>query len=235
MNRKPPLIGVEQSMFIRVGNKVYRYRKAVYQHPCEKDFRRYKAKRDEVVRAVAQYFVEWDQYVQEQRKLEFTPSFSSAYCAQSALKSYLGLFAQEYLDVGDRTVTYRATNRAEEYNDVRDGVELVSKNYVDGTMEKGLSTSFALDYAALHSFRYVYKVEGTIVDFGSDGEPILRDLVVAGPLLDADAAVAADRASGRTHTEQQKRQDIAREVGVTSSNLIDLTHLNLRSTTLIPR
>lgn len=92
---------------------------------------------------------------------------------------------------------WRATNRPEEIDDVRRGVEIISRNHVDGTMESGMSVADGLHYACMQGYLYAYRVDGDVVGYGSDGEPTIRNVQVIGGLEETasinDPAIAYAR------------------------------------------
>lgn len=87
---------------------------------------------------------------------------------------------------------YRCTNRREEYNDLKNGVKIISKNHADGYEEKGMSVCETLSYT-MQGYKYVYKVKGEVIGSGSDGEPILVNATPVGRLMLAESAAKQDK------------------------------------------
>jgi len=71
---------------------------------------------------------------------------------------------------------WRATNRKDEIDDVKNGIEIISRNHADGHTEEGMSVSTGLGTAWCGGYKYIYSVSGDVVAYGSDGEPVLRNV-----------------------------------------------------------
>lgn len=76
--------------------------------------------------------------------------------------------------VEGRTIYWRATNNKAEH-EVLAGFR--SKNHADGSLEAGMSVSHSPAYFAMSGYKYLYPVSGRVVGIGSDGEPVLADVV----------------------------------------------------------
>ncbi len=68
---------------------------------------------------------------------------------------------------------FRATNRKDEPNLVREAKIRASRNHADNTTEEGLSVADAPHYITHHGYKYGYKIAGREIGTGSDGEPVL--------------------------------------------------------------
>jgi hypothetical protein len=115
---------------------------------------------------------------------------------------------------------WRATNRETELNDVRRGVEIISRNHTENTTEDGMSVCETLAYAAF-GYRYVYRVDGEVVGYGSDGEPVLRNVRVLSDLFDANEAINNDEQQKKT---QVVYRQLAAELNIGVQELIALHH-----------
>lgn len=83
---------------------------------------------------------------------------------------------------------WRGTNRAEEIQDVKNGVQIISKNYVNNTMEGGMSVCDSLATVWAYNYKFAYKCVGDVCDAGSDGEPVIVNARPISELYDAQRA-----------------------------------------------
>ena len=68
---------------------------------------------------------------------------------------------------------YRGTNNKNELDLVAAGLMRRSKNYADNTIEDGLSVSNGPEVLWAYDYPYGYKIKGSEIGKGSDGEPVL--------------------------------------------------------------
>lgn len=87
---------------------------------------------------------------------------------------------------------WRGTNRAEEINDVKNGIQIFSKNYVDDLIEAGMSVSNDLGTVWAYGYKYAYKCVGTVSGAGSDGEPVIVEARPISEMYEASAAIDND-------------------------------------------
>lgn len=78
---------------------------------------------------------------------------------------------------------FRFTNNPKEFDLVTNGEMMVSKNHSGGFSEKGLSVSDNPSYG-MQGYKYGYRVDGDIIGYGSDGEPLL-DIKSLKPIKDS--------------------------------------------------
>jgi hypothetical protein len=140
--------------------------------------------------------------------------------AAKALRSYLG---EENPEIGQVIEAWRATNRKEEFADLKAGKELHSIDHSSGKREKGLSVATGLHYAA-RGYRYVYRIKGTVVGFGVDGEPLLKDCTPVGRLMSSDAAVNWDWTKGPSAKRDRLIRQLSAKVPLTREELIRLSN-----------
>jgi hypothetical protein len=67
---------------------------------------------------------------------------------------------------------WRFTNNKNELVLIKSGELRKSINHADGSCEKGLSVATHSGYSC-QGYNYGYKITGTVIDYGSDGEPVL--------------------------------------------------------------
>lgn len=137
-----------------------------------------------------------------------------------ALMDYCGIENKRY-KIGDIIIAWRATNNPQEIKLARSGIELISVNHITGEKEKGLSVATGLHYAHFH--KYAYQVQGRIVDFGSDGEPVLDKIkVLSKRNKRADKLCAMDLASGGTAKRIAKYKELAKKTKLTFDEIVKL-------------
>ena len=97
--------------------------------------------------------------------------------SQSDLNTEIRKQVDEYFKPPKENYYWRATNNKNEVGMLK--TLRPSKNWATGQFEKGLSVSSELDYYYLSGYDYAYRVRGTLIGYGSDGEPVLaiKDLV----------------------------------------------------------
>lgn len=64
-----------------------------------------------------------------------------------------------------------------------------------------VSTTLATVYA--YGYTHCYRVDGDVIGYGSDGEPVLVNVRPIGPMLDAGEAIDADERRERTRAAVQ--------------------------------
>lgn len=141
------------------------------------------------------------------------------FAAIKALRLFVGI--DEDPDRGDSIVAYRATNRREEYQDLKMGKQIVSRDHSSGRQEKGLSVATGLHYAA-RGYKYVYRVKGRVAGFGSDGEPLLLDVKVVGKIKTSNSMISWDLKRGPTARKFKIYNSLAKETGLSKFDLIRL-------------
>jgi hypothetical protein len=87
---------------------------------------------------------------------------------------------------------WRFTNNKNEIALIKAGTIHRSNNFITNELEKGLSVATHSGYAC-QGYNYGYKIAGTVIDYGSDGEPVL-DIKSLRPLskMLANAAINAE-------------------------------------------
>lgn len=155
------------------------------------------------------------------RKIYATPPDRELrYEASKALQEYLGKSKEP--EIGDTITAWRGTHREQEYEDVKAGLQIKSKNYADNIMEKGMSVAMTPATIWAYNYDWAYKVKGKVADFGSDGEPVLVDVHVASPLFTDEEVIAYDLSEGAT---AKKREKILELVNLTKASRDDLLWL----------
>ncbi len=128
--------------------------------------------------------------------------------------------------IGDVVQAYRCTNRKDEPKDVGQGTQIISHNHATGEVERGMSVALGLEYAGTTALKWVYPVEGTVVDFGSDGEPVLTNVNVVGPIESTAQAVQRDWKTGVAGQRKKKRQELLQLTGLDPHVLFVLNDKN---------
>lgn len=141
--------------------------------------------------------------------------------ASKSIKAAIG--EPEDPEIGDRITAYRATNRKEEFNDIKSGKKIISKDHSSGRLEKGLSVATDLHYA-IRGYKWVYKISGKVIGFGADGEPLLDDYKVIGRIQSADRAIAKDWESGRAAKRSKVYQHLAQKTNLDKNVIIKLAN-----------
>jgi hypothetical protein len=67
---------------------------------------------------------------------------------------------------------WRFTNNKSELALIKSGAIRRSNNFITNELEKGLSVATHSGYSC-QGYNYGYKITGTVIDYGSDGEPVL--------------------------------------------------------------
>ena len=107
---------------------------------------------------------------------------------------------------------WRGTNSPKEYEAVKAGHQVLSRNYVEDAELSGMSVDRGLATVWLGEYRFCYQVDGDIIGSGPDGEPLLRNVRVLSELLEASTAIQQDT-SRRDFAEAL--QFISSETGMT--------------------
>jgi hypothetical protein len=87
---------------------------------------------------------------------------------------------------------WRFTNSKNEIALIKSGAIRRSKNFITNELEPGLSVATHRGYSC-QGYNYGYKITGTIINYGSDGEPVL-DIKSLKPLSRMMATNAIDAA-----------------------------------------
>lgn len=151
-------------------------------------------------------------------------SWTIRHNARKALKSALEI--KDTPNIGDTITAWRGTDRAEEHTDVDNGLKIISKNYADGTIEKGMSVAPPLATVAAYTYKYAYQVTGTVIDFGSDGEPVLIGVKTAGKRHKASKVLDHDLTHGATAHGRKILKKLSTKYGVSTDKLLQLAYSN---------
>jgi len=143
------------------------------------------------------------------------------YDAAEKLRASLGIGG---IETGDVIEAWRGTNRKEEYQEVKSGVDIVSTNHITGEKESGVSVSVGLSTVWAYGYDWAYKVSGPVVSFGSDGEPVLANVEVVSPLLPADQAIKEDWEKGESARQDKVLEELVSTTGATKEQLLYLMH-----------
>ena len=74
---------------------------------------------------------------------------------------------------------WRGTNNKQEFDLVKQGTQINSKNTLTGELEGGMSVSETPATIWSYGYKYAYPVKGDVIRFGSDGEPVLQNTIPA--------------------------------------------------------
>lgn len=113
-------------------------------------------------------------------------------------------------------VYWRGTNRRDEYKDVLAGVQILSRNHANGDIEAGMSVSTTLATVWAYKYKYCYKVEGVMIGYGSDGEPLLQEVRPIGRIVRSEVALARDKGPA---IWRSLLNDISRATGETPTTI----------------
>lgn len=103
---------------------------------------------------------------------------------------------------------WRATNNADEIVLIKSGELWPSTNHADGSTELGLSVTDHFGYVMSMGYKYGYRVRGTVIGAGSDGEPILK-LSSLQPLDPRPRPIAGIRANEEAARRKALKQALA--------------------------
>lgn len=106
-----------------------------------------------------------------------------------------------------RNYFIRATNNAKEIDLAASGKLKPSYNYRDKYAERGVSAADHFGYAQNGEYKYAYKIRGTVLGKGTDGEVLLDPKtveVVGGLMTREDVAAEAEKEHGRIENNLAK-------------------------------
>jgi len=86
-----------------------------------------------------------------------------------------------YISFG-RDIFFRATDNQDEQSILQ---SIQSRNWSDDIVEHGLSVSQHPGYFVTQGYKYIYKITGDIVGYGSDGEPLLRNPIPLSTMMES--------------------------------------------------
>ncbi len=123
--------------------------------------------------------------------IDFIRKYQAEDCRYSLIDAKVGL--SDIRELVEIDGYWRGTNSLKEYEAVKAGHQVLSRNYVDNAELSGMSVDKGLASVWLGEYPYCYRVDGDVIGYGPDGEPLLWNVRVISGLLDASEAIRNDR------------------------------------------